>query len=78
MCWILPDFGRKVVEDSDEKIIRKSHWSMNSWLITCAMQLVHNPAQFDVILTENMFGDILSDEDKLLVTGSIVGFLLQV
>ena len=28
----------------------------------CAMQLVHNPGQFDVILTENMFGDILSDE----------------
>ena len=28
----------------------------------CAMQLVKNPGQFDVILTENMFGDILSDE----------------
>ena len=28
----------------------------------CAMQLVMNPEQFDVILTENMFGDILSDE----------------
>ena len=36
----------------------------------CAMQLVHNPAQFDVILTENMFGDILSDEASM-VTGSI-------
>lgn len=36
----------------------------------CAMQLVHNPCQFDVILTENMFGDILSDEASM-VTGSI-------
>ena len=34
------------------------------------MQLVHNPGQFDVILTENMFGDILSDEASM-VTGSI-------
>ena len=36
----------------------------------CAMQLVRNPGQFDVILTENMFGDILSDEASM-VTGSI-------
>lgn len=36
----------------------------------CAMQLVRNPRQFDVILTENMFGDILSDEASM-VTGSI-------
>lgn len=36
----------------------------------CAMQLVRNPSQFDVILTENMFGDILSDEAAML-TGSI-------
>lgn len=35
-----------------------------------AMQLVRNPAQFDVIVTENMFGDILSDEASM-VTGSI-------
>ena len=35
----------------------------------CAMQLVKDPAQFDVILTENMFGDILSDEASM-VTGS--------
>ncbi|HPR89435.1 MAG TPA: 3-isopropylmalate dehydrogenase, partial [bacterium] len=32
----------------------------------CAMQLVRNPGQFDVILTENMFGDILSDEAAML------------
>lgn len=36
----------------------------------CAMQLVRDPKQFDVILTENMFGDILSDEASM-VTGSI-------
>lgn len=36
----------------------------------CAMQIVRNPAQFDVIVTENMFGDILSDEASM-ITGSI-------
>lgn len=36
----------------------------------CAMQLVRNPKQFDVIVTENTFGDILSDEAAML-TGSI-------
>ncbi|MBN1348013.1 3-isopropylmalate dehydrogenase [candidate division KSB1 bacterium] len=36
----------------------------------CAMQLVRNPGQFDIILTGNMFGDILSDEAAML-TGSI-------
>lgn len=36
----------------------------------CAMQLVRNPAQFDVVLTENMFGDILSDE-AAMVSGSL-------
>ena len=36
----------------------------------CAMQLVRNPAQFDVVVTENMFGDILSDEASM-TTGSI-------
>ena len=36
----------------------------------CAMQLIRNPRQFDVIVTENTFGDILSDEASML-TGSI-------
>lgn len=36
----------------------------------CAMQLVRNPSQFDVIVTTNLFGDILSDEAAML-TGSI-------
>lgn len=36
----------------------------------CAMQLMRNPGQFDVILTENLFGDILSDEASM-ITGSL-------
>jgi len=36
----------------------------------CAMQLVRDPSQFDVIVTENLFGDILSDEASM-ITGSI-------
>ena len=42
----------------------------NMLVDNCAMQLVRDPAQFDVLLTENMFGDILSDEASM-VTGSI-------
>lgn len=42
----------------------------NMLVDNCAMQLVKDPAQFDVILTENMFGDILSDEASM-ITGSI-------
>ena len=42
------------------------------WMLVdnCAMQLVKNPGQFDVLLTENMFGDILSDEASM-IAGSI-------
>lgn len=36
----------------------------------CAMQLVRNPGQFDVLVTENLFGDILSDEASM-ITGSL-------
>jgi len=44
---------------------------LNHMLVdNCAMQLVRNPKQFDVLLTENMFGDILSDQASQL-TGSI-------
>ena len=42
----------------------------NMLVDNCAMQLVHNPEQFDVIVTGNMFGDILSDEASM-ITGSI-------
>lgn len=45
--------------------------SMSHMLVdNCAMQLVRDPSQFDVILTENMFGDILSDEASM-ITGSL-------
>jgi 3-isopropylmalate dehydrogenase len=45
--------------------------SLDDMLVdNCAMQLVRNPEQFDVVLTENMFGDILSDEASM-ITGSI-------
>jgi 3-isopropylmalate dehydrogenase len=42
----------------------------NMYVDNCAMQLVLEPEQFDVIVTENMFGDILSDEASM-ITGSI-------
>lgn len=42
----------------------------NMLVDNCAMQIVKNPAQFDVLVTENMFGDILSDEASM-ITGSI-------
>ena len=42
----------------------------NMLVDNCAMQLVKDPGQFDVVLTENMFGDILSDEASM-ITGSI-------
>jgi len=42
----------------------------HQYVDNCAMQLIRDPLQFDVILTENMFGDILSDEAAVL-TGSI-------
>lgn len=59
---------RKVVEEvaADYPEVTLEHMLVDN----CAMQLVHNPGQFDVILTENMFGDILSDEASM-VTGSI-------
>ena len=59
---------RKVVEEvaKDYPEVALEHMLVDN----CAMQLVKDPAQFDVILTENMFGDILSDEASM-VTGSI-------
>ena len=36
----------------------------------CAMRLVRNPSQFDVMVSENLFGDILSDEASM-ITGSL-------
>ena len=59
---------RKVVEETaaDYPEVTYEHMLVDN----CAMQLVKDPKQFDVILTENMFGDILSDEASM-VTGSI-------
>lgn len=59
---------RRIVEEvaEDYPEVELSHMYVDN----CAMQLVLHPAQFDVILTENMFGDILSDEASM-VTGSI-------
>lgn len=59
---------REVVNDvaKDYPKVSLSHMLVDN----CAMQLVMNPAQFDVVLTENMFGDILSDEASM-ITGSI-------
>ncbi|WP_097014730.1 3-isopropylmalate dehydrogenase [Anaerocolumna aminovalerica] len=59
---------RQVVEETAEgyPYVELTHMLVDN----CAMQLVRDPKQFDVILTENMFGDILSDEASM-VTGSI-------
>ena len=59
---------RKIVEEAAKEYpeVALEHMLVDN----CAMQLVKDPKQFDVILTENMFGDILSDEASM-VTGSI-------
>ena len=59
---------RKIVEEvaKDYPEVTLEHMLVDN----CAMQLVRDPKQFDVVLTENMFGDILSDEASM-VTGSI-------
>jgi 3-isopropylmalate dehydrogenase len=59
---------REVVEElaGANKDVKVTHMLVDN----CAMQLVRDPGQFDVILTENMFGDILSDEASML-TGSL-------
>ena len=59
---------RSVVEDvaKDYPDVTLEHMLVDN----CAMQLVRDPKKFEVILTENMFGDILSDEASM-VTGSI-------
>ncbi len=56
----------QVHKESDFGDIQLEHMLVDN----CAMQLIRNPKQFDVIVTTNMFGDILSDEAAML-TGSI-------
>src|SRR3989454_2204188 len=64
------ELWRKVVtrvhKDSDYDDIKLDHMLVDN----CAMQLIRDPKQFDVMVTTNMFGDILSDEAAML-TGSI-------
>lgn len=62
------ELWRKVVikVSKDYPDVELSHMYVDN----CAMQLIRNPKQFDVIVTENTFGDILSDEASML-TGSI-------
>ena len=57
---VVSDLGRRYPD------VELSHMYVDN----CAMQLVRNPRQFDVIVTGNLFGDILSDEASML-TGSI-------
>ncbi|HRF58445.1 MAG TPA: 3-isopropylmalate dehydrogenase [Fimbriimonadaceae bacterium] len=59
---------REVVDDvaKQHQDVKCSHMLVDN----CAMQLIRDPQQFDVILTENMFGDILSDEASM-ITGSL-------
>ena len=54
------------VKDSDYPDIKLNHMLADN----CAMQLLRNPKQFDVIVTDNLFGDMLSDEAAML-TGSL-------
>lgn len=62
------ELWRKVVAQTGKRFpdVALTHMYVDN----CAMQLVRNPRQFDVILTTNLFGDILSDEAAIL-TGSI-------
>ena len=54
------------LHDADYQDVELSHMYADN----CAMQLVRNPKQFDVIVTDNLFGDMLSDEAAML-TGSL-------
>ena len=56
----------QVVKDKDYQSVELNHMLADN----CAMQLLRNPKQFDVILTDNLFGDMLSDEAAML-TGSL-------
>lgn len=62
---------RKIVDQESKRYpeIACSHLYVDN----CAMQLCLNPAQFDVVVTENMFGDILSDQASVL--GASLGML---
>ena len=56
----------QALHEKEYKDVELSHMLADN----CAMQLLRNPKQFDVIVTDNLFGDILSDEAAML-TGSL-------
>ena len=56
----------QTLHDKDYKDVELSHMLADN----CSMQLLRNPKQFDVILADNLFGDMLSDEAAML-TGSL-------
>ena len=56
----------QIVKDNEYKSVELNHMLADN----CAMQLLRNPKQFDVILADNLFGDMLSDEAAML-TGSL-------
>tara|TARA_B100001057_G_scaffold500787_1_gene617811 strand:+ start:30 stop:1136 length:1107 start_codon:yes stop_codon:yes gene_type:complete len=56
----------QIIRDKDYKNVELNHMLADN----CAMQLLRNPKQFDVILADNLFGDMLSDEAAML-TGSL-------
>ena len=64
LIWLFLEAGRKVSEDYEGRV------EVDDVIVdACAMKLVIDPSQFDVIVTTNMFGDILSDEISGLVGG---------
>ena len=56
----------ELLHDKEYKDVELSHMLADN----CAMQLLRNPKQFDVIVTDNLFGDMLSDQASML-TGSL-------
>ena len=63
---VLQNESGQALKDKEYKKIELSHMLADN----CAMQLLRDPKQFDVIVTDNLFGDILSDEAAML-TGSL-------
>ncbi|MCK7539794.1 MAG: isocitrate/isopropylmalate family dehydrogenase [Marinilabiliales bacterium] len=68
MCSQPPACGREVVQELalEYKDVETDYLFVDN----AAMQIIQNPARFDVILTENMFGDILTDEASV-ISGSL-------
>ena len=63
----------QTLHDKEYKEVELSHMLADN----CAMQLLRNPKQFDVIVTDNLFGDMLSDQASML-TGSLRFITLRI